>query len=72
MRPKGTPAELEARRRRAAALLSQGKGVNEVARRIGCSTGSVDRWKEAIRRRGADGLKAKPHPGPRPRLDRAQ
>jgi len=72
MRPKGTPAELEARRRRAAALLARGKGVNEVARLIGCSTGSVDRWKKALKRRGPDGLNAKVHPGPTPRLSKAQ
>jgi transposase len=72
MRPKGTPAELEARRRRAAALLSQGKGVNEVARIIGCSTGSVDRWKKALKRRGDQGLKAKLHPGPKARLNARQ
>jgi len=72
MRPQGTPAELEARRRRAAKLLGQGKGINEVARIIGCSTGSVDRWKKALKKRGADGLKAKPHAGPRPRVDKAQ
>ena len=72
MRIKGTPAELEARRLRAARLLRQGKGVNEVARIIGCSTGSVDRWKKALRKHGVDGLKARPHPGPKPRLNSAQ
>lgn len=72
MRPRGTPAELEARRRRAAALLARGKGMNEVARLIGCSTGSVDRWKKALKRRGPDGLNAKVHPGPKPRLNKAQ
>lgn len=72
MRPKGTPAELEARRRRAAKLLAQGKGVNDVARIIGCSSGSVDRWKKALKEHGPDGLKAKRHPGPRPRLSNAQ
>lgn len=72
MRIKGTPAELEARRLRAARLLRQGKGVNEVARIIGCSTGSVDRWKKALKQHGLDGLKAKPHPGPTPRLSTAQ
>jgi len=72
MRPKGTPAELESRRRRAVKLLSQGKSMNQVARIIGCSTGSVDRWKKALRRHGPDGLKAKPHPGPTPRLNHAQ
>lgn len=72
MRIKGTPAELEARRRRAAELLGRGKGVNEVARLIGAASSSVSRWKKAWRRRGADGLRAKPHPGPKPRLDKAR
>jgi transposase len=69
MRIKGTPAELEARRRRAAELLAQGTGTNEVARLIGCSTGSIHRWKKAIKKRGTDGLKAKPHLGPKSRLN---
>ena len=72
MRIKGTPAELESRRRRGATLLSQCKGVSEVARLIGCSTGSVDRWKKALKRHGPDGLAAKPHPGPKPKLSDAQ
>src|SRR5438270_63235 len=72
MRTKGTPAELEARRRRAAGLLGQGKGTNEVARLVGVSPSSVSRWKKALRRRGPDALAAKPHPGPVPRLDKAQ
>jgi len=72
MRIKGTPAELEARRRRAAALLGRGKGVNEVARLVGASSSSVSRWKTALRRRGPDGLKAKPHPGRKPRLNKVQ
>jgi transposase len=72
MRIKGTPAELEARRLRAARLLRRGKGVNEVARIIGCSTGSVDRWKKALKKHGLDGLRAKPHPGPIPRLNKTQ
>ncbi len=72
MRTKGTPAELEARRRRAADLLGQGKGTNEVARLVGASPSSVSRWKKAMRRRGPDALAAKPHPGPKPRLSNAQ
>lgn len=68
MRIKGTPAELEARRRRAAVLLGQGKGVNEVARLVGASSSSVSRWKATLRRRGPDGLTSRPHPGRRPRL----
>ena len=72
MRTKGTPAELEARRRRAADLLGQGKGTNEAARLVGVAPSSVSRWKKALRRRGPDALAAKPHPGPKPRLTKAQ
>jgi transposase len=43
MKIKGTPAELEARRPRAAELLGQGKGANEVARPVGVSSSSVSR-----------------------------
>jgi transposase len=66
MRPYGSPAELEARRRRAVALLDQGLGVREVARQIECSPASVSRWQAEVRSRGPDGLRAKPAPG-RPR-----
>lgn len=71
MRTKGTPAELEARRRRAAVLLGQGKGTNQVARLVGAAPSSVSRWKKALKKRGPDGLTARPHPGPVPRLDKA-
>ena len=70
MRIKGTPAELGARRRRAAELLGRGKGVNEVARLVGASSSSVSRWKTVLRRRGPDGLAAKPHPGRKPGLSK--
>ncbi len=70
MRPKGTAAELESRRR-AAELLRRGRGVNDVARLVGASGSSVSRWKAALRRAGPDGLKARPHPGRRPRLSKA-
>jgi transposase len=57
---------LEARRRRALALLRQGLGVRAVARRVGCSPGSVSRWRAAVAAGGAAALRAKPAPG-RPR-----
>ncbi len=66
MRPVGSPADLEARRRRAVALLDKGLGVREVARQIDCSPASVSRWQAEVRSRGPDGLCAKPAPG-RPR-----
>jgi transposase len=57
---------LEARRRRALALLRQGLGVRAVARRVGCSPGSVSRWQAAVAAGGPAALRAKPAPG-RPR-----
>lgn len=72
MRPKGTPSELEARRLRAAKLLARGEKPSVVARAVGSSRSSVTRWKEVIRKSGVEGLKAKPHKGPKPRLSTGQ
>ena len=72
MRPKGTAAELEARRRIAAGLLADGKGIAEVARIVKASVSSVKRWLKAVREGGEDALAAKPHPGPKPRLNDGQ
>ena len=58
--------------RRAAELLGRGKGVHETARLVGASPSWVSRRNKALRRRGADGLAATPHPGPRPRLNGTQ
>ena len=63
MRPNGSPADLEARRRRAVGLLDKGLGVREVARQIGCSPASVSRWQGEVRSRGPDALRPKPAPG---------
>ena len=68
MRPRGSPADLEARRRRAVALLDQGLGVREVARQIGCSPMSVSRWQAEVRARGPEALRPKPTPGRPPRI----
>lgn len=68
MRPKGSAEVLEARRRWAVSLLQKGLRGAEVARLIECSPSSVTRWKEVVRKSGVEGLAAKPHPGPRPRL----
>jgi transposase len=72
MRPHGSPAELEARRRRAMALLEKGLGVREVARQIGCSPTSVTRWKGEVQSRGLEALRPKPQPGRPPRLSAEQ
>lgn len=70
-RPIGTPAELERRRRRAVELMDQGESPTTIARILGVGRPSLYRWRQAARS-GADGLAAKPHPGPAPRLDGAQ
>ena len=41
MRPKGSAAVLEARRRRAIQMLADERSLNEIARRIGCNASSV-------------------------------
>lgn len=72
MRPKGNAKELEVRRRIGGKLLREGRGTREVARIVGASPSSVDRWKKAIQKDGLKGLKAKPHPGRRGRLQSQQ
>lgn len=71
MRPIGSAEELERRRRRAVQLLDHGESPTEIAHFLGCSRSSVYRW-HASARAGPDGLVAKPHPGPKPKLDDAQ
>ena len=68
MRPLGSPAELERRRRRAIDLLKTGLSISGVARRMGCSHSSVILWRDAVRRNGVSALKAKPAPGRPARL----
>lgn len=72
MRPIGSAAELERRRRRAIALLEQGMTITQAARAVGTSHASVSRWRQAYARQGDAGLTAKPHPGKPPRLTAAQ
>ena len=72
MRPYGTPQQLEKRRRRAVALLSEGHGPTAVARMVGVAHGSVVRWRQACETAGDEALAAKPHNGPRPKLSNKQ
>jgi transposase len=72
MRSKGSAAQLEYRRQLGGKLLAQGKGVHEVARLLGVAPSSVSRWKQAVAHGGEPALRAKPHPGPKPRLSRRQ
>ena len=66
MRPQGTAAELERRRRRAIRLLEGGRSLAAVGRMVGAAVSAVWQWRETVRRRGTAGLRAKPVPG-RPR-----
>ena len=62
-RLKGSADLLEDRRKRALALLDSGYSLNEVGRRIGCNASSVMRWRDARRKRGAEGLRVRSSPG---------
>lgn len=63
MRPKGSAEALEVRRRIAAKLLQEGKGIREVARLVGASPSAVHGWKQALAEGGPEALKAKPQRG---------
>ena len=63
MRPKGTPEELERRRRRAVALVQDGWSIRRAAQAVNASPGSVSVWHAAYRKDGDAALSAKPHPG---------
>ena len=72
MRSQGSAAELETRRRLAGRLLLEGRKIGEVAEIVAASESSVRRWRQAVQKGGLEALKAKPHPGPRPRLNEKQ
>jgi transposase len=58
--------ELEWRRRQAVVAVEQGESPETVARVLGINRASVYRWLRQANE--PDGLAAKPHPGPAPRL----
>jgi transposase len=70
MRPKGTAAELERRRRRAVHLLQQGEAPAVVARILGVTRPTLHRWRRMAHQ--DHGLDAKPVPGAKRRLSDAQ
>jgi len=72
MRRQGSAAELETRRRLAGQLLLEGRTIGEVMESVKASESSVKRWKRALKEGGMEALKAKPHPGPKPRLNAVQ
>jgi transposase len=72
MRPKGSASELESRRLLAGRLLLEGSDADEVAEIVSASPVSVRRWRRAVEKGGLEALKAKPHPGRKPRLSSKQ
>ena len=63
--------KLEARRFAAVARLQRGASAAAVARSLGVSLQSVQRWAAWYRRRGDEGLRRRPKTGgPRPKLAR--
>src|SRR5437016_4449992 len=72
MRPQGSAAELEARRRLATRMLAKGMTCAEVADLLGVSLSSAKRWKAAWKKGGVEALAAKPHPGKTPRISARQ
>jgi transposase len=69
-RPFGSAAALEQRRHQAVQAVQKGDSARDVARIIGVARGSVYRWLHMAQQ--PDGLAAKPHHGPPPRLSHAQ
>ena len=53
-------------------LLLEGSDVGEVAELVGASVSSAKRWRQAVEKGGLEALKAKPHPGRKPRLTAKQ
>ena len=62
--------ELERRRIRAIGAVNEGESPEAVARIFGVNRSTVYRWRKLAENR--DGLAAKPHPGPSPRLSAQQ
>jgi transposase len=65
-RPYGSASSLEQRRRQAVQAVQKGDNVKDVARIIGVTPHSIYRWLKLAKK--SDGLAARPHPGPTPRL----
>jgi transposase len=67
---KRDPKKLEARRFAAIARLQRGESTSAIARSLGVSIQSVQRWALWHRTQGNDGLRRRPKTGGRPKLPR--
>ena len=68
----GSRKEAERRRLQAMALLDEGWSQSEVAAELGVTPSAVCQWVKDRRDGGDAALAAKPHPGPRPKLNKHQ
>ncbi len=57
---------------RAMTLLDHGRSQAQVARQLGVTPAAVSQWVKARRQGGDDALLARPHHGPKPRLNHRQ
>ena len=72
MRPEGSGAVLEARRRLAVRLLNVKQPRGVLAGLVGVHRCTLWRWQRAAQQGGPAALAARSHPGPRPRLSLRQ
>ena len=72
MRPPGSPAELERRRRLAVRRLQAGYSVAQVAAFLEVDPRSVRRWRSAFQRQGKKALRARRSAGRPPKLSTTQ
>ena len=68
----GSRKEAERRRLRAMTLLDQGLTQKQVAAKLGVTASAVSKWVKARQAGGDAALKAKPHDGPKPKLNDRQ
>ena len=57
---------------RAMTLLDQGRSQAQVARQLGVTPAAVSQWVKARNQGGEEALRAKPHAGPKPKLNDRQ
>lgn len=72
MRPKGSKAELERRRRLGVALHRGGRSIRDVASELGCAPSSVARWTKMFESGGDDALTPLPNAGGTSRMTERQ
>lgn len=68
----GSRKDAERRRLKAMTLLDRGLTQKQVAQKLGVTPAAVCQWARTRREGGDAALKARPHPGPRPKLDERQ